>query len=67
MGAFSKTEKVIEKVEIKVEKFDGDAPQDGEPDTRVLRERAFIVDGTITKIEYFDEVGNYVTTIEGGK
>lgn len=53
---------VIEKIEGVLEKFDGD---EGDPN-RVLRERMTLVDGVLTKHEWFDTDGNLTKVEEGG-
>lgn len=40
---------------------------DGEGDNMVLRERIFVEDGQIAKSDYFDEEGNHIKSVEGGK
>ena len=62
--SFEELAEIIEKVEVKVEKFDGDEPEEGEPDTRVLRERVTFVDGVMQSWDFFDEDGKLIKTLK---
>lgn len=50
-------------VEVVLKKFDGDV--DTDPNA-VLREEIYIKDDVVEWTKFYDEVGNLITTIEGG-